>query len=218
MHKEYIQELLDNNREWVAEQLKLDPTFFQRAAEGQAPQILWLGCSDSRVPPNEITKTTKGEMFVHRNIANIVSYTDLNFLSVLKYAVEVLKVDHVIVCGHYGCGGVKAAMSEKDHGLLDYWLSPDQDIMDFYWEDLKGLSEHDRFDRLVELHAVEQIHHLGNINIIRNQWKQGQKPYLHAWVYDIGSGLIKPQVSMVNSEAMVKEVCKFERMNNPTKQ
>ena len=207
----YIKELLDNNEAWVQEQLALDPEFFRKSAEGQTPKVLWVGCSDSRVPPNEITGTGKGEFFVHRNIANLVTYTDFNFLSVLKYAVFYLKVEHVIICGHYECGGVKAAMGHTSHGLLDNWLLQIKDTLHFYEEELNLLEGDARFDRLVELNVIEQVNHLGNTNIVREAWERGEFPYLHGWVYDISSGRIKPQVSNINTPKLLLELCKYQK-------
>ncbi len=212
MPQRYIQKLLENNKNWVAEQLQEDPTYFERAAKGQEPDVLWLGCSDSRVHASEITQTGKGEIFVHRNIANLVNYTDLNFLSVLQYAVEVLKVKHIIVCGHYECGGVKAAMGSKQYGLMDNWIRPIKDTMRFYWDELEGLDEHERFDRLVELNVMEQVSHLGNTNVVRNSWAANGFPHLHGWVYNIATGGIESLVSMINEEHELKAVCKYERI------
>lgn len=206
----YIQQLLENNKEFVAETLAVDPEFFTKSAEGQSPQFLWIGCADSRVPPNEITKTSPGDVFVHRNIANLVVVTDMNILSVLQYAVEVLKVPHIIVCGHYGCGGVKAAMGNQQLGLIDNWLRNIKDTQNYYWKQLSLLAEDERFDRLVELNVIEQVYSLGKTNIVQNAWKERGGPYLHGWVYDIKTGFIKPQTSMINNEETLKEVCKFE--------
>jgi len=205
-----IQRLLDNNAEFVTEKLGVDPEFFIKSAQGQQPKILWIGCSDSRVPPNEITKTDPGEIFVHRNIANLVVMTDMNMLSVLQYAVEVLEVEHVIVCGHYGCGGVKASMGNHQFGLIDNWLRTIKDTQNYYWKQLSVLNEDDRFDRLVELSVIEQVYNLGKTNTIQNAWAKRQAPNLHGWVYDLKSGYIKTQSSMINDEETLKQVCKFE--------
>lgn len=206
----YIEQLLENNKEFVADTLAVDPEFFTKSAEGQSPYILWIGCADSRVPPNEITKTSAGDIFVHRNIANLVVVTDMNVLSVLQYAVEVLKVPHVVVCGHYGCGGVKAAMGNAQLGLIDNWLRTIKDTQNYYWKQLSVLNEEQRFDRLVELNVIEQVYNLGKTNTIQNAWKERGGPYLHGWVYDIRTGYIKPQTAMISSEETLKEVCKFE--------
>jgi carbonic anhydrase len=205
-----IDTMLSNNREWVAEQLAKDPQYFERLAAGQAPSILWIGCADSRVPPNEITKTHPGDIFVHRNVANLVVQTDMNMLSVLQYAVEVLKVQHVIVCGHYGCGGVLAAMGNHQYGLIDNWLRTIKDTQNYYWQQLKDLDESARGRRMVELNVIEQVHNLGKTNIIQNAWKSGGKPFIHGWAYDLGTGIIKSLTSDIGDEEALKETCKFE--------
>jgi carbonic anhydrase len=206
----YIDKLLENNKEFVQDKLSIDPEFFKKSAEGQQPKFLWIGCADSRVPPDEITKTSPGDVFVHRNIANLVVMTDMNMLSVLQYAVEVLKVEHVIVCGHYGCGGVKVAMGNDQYGLIDNWLRSIKDTQNYYWKQLSVLDEKKRFDRLVELSVIEQVYNLGKTNTVQNAWRAGQELYLHGWVYDIATGYIKTQSSMINTEESLKEVCKFE--------
>ena len=204
-----IEELLRNNKAFVAEQLRLDPGYFDKLAEGQHPEFLWIGCSDSRVSPNRLTGTREGDMFVHRNIANLVVQTDMNMLSVLQYAVEVLQVNHIIVCGHYGCGGVKAAMGNAQHGLIDNWLRTLKDTQQYFWKQLSSLDEHARFDRMVELNVIEQVYNLGKTNIVQDAWLRGGKPYIHGWVFDLHSGFIHPQTSMINSNAAIHEVCKF---------
>jgi carbonic anhydrase len=204
-----IEQLLNNNRQFVQDQLKLDPGYFDKLAEGQHPEFLWIGCSDSRVPPDRITGTQPGDMFVHRNIANLVVQTDMNLLSVLQYAVEVLKVNHVIVCGHYGCGGVKAAMGHEQHGLIDNWLRTLKDTQQYFWQELEPLDETARFRRMVELNVIEQVYNLGKTNIVQNAWKAGARPFIHGWVFDLGSGRIHPQTSMINSDDAIGEVCKF---------
>ncbi len=207
---EAIKRLLSNNERWVEEMTASDPQFFSREYEFQAPNFLWIGCSDSRVPPNEITGTHPGDIFVHRNIANLVVQTDMNILSVLQYAVDILKVRHIIVCGHYGCGGVRAAMSREDHGLIDNWLRTIKDTQNYYWKQLETLKGEERENRLVELNVIEQVYNLGKTNVIQNAWKKGNSPYLHGWVYDMRTGHIKTQTGMINSEMALKEVCKFE--------
>lgn len=207
----HIQRLLDNNKEFVAEKLSVDPDFFIKSAKGQQPKVLWIGCADSRVPPDQITKTDPGEIFVHRNIANLVVMTDMNMLSVLQYAVDVLHVEHIIVCGHYGCGGVKVAMGNEQFGLIDNWLQSIKDTQSYYWKQLELLNEDDRFDRLVELSVIEQVYNLGKTNTIQNAWKRRGSPYLHGWVYDLQTGYLKTQTRMINDETALKEVCKFEQ-------
>jgi carbonic anhydrase len=204
-----IEKLLQNNRQFVADQLRIDPGYFDKLAEGQHPEFLWIGCSDSRVPPDRITGTQPGDMFVHRNIANLVVQTDMNLLSVLQYAVDVLKVNHVIVCGHYGCGGVKAAMGHESHGLIDNWLRTLKDTEQYYWQQLEPMDEHARFRRMVELNVIEQVYNLGKTSIVQNAWKAGGRPYIHGWVFDLGTGRIHPQTGMINNNDAITEVCKF---------
>jgi carbonic anhydrase len=204
-----IDELLRNNQTLVGEQLKQDPDYFQRLAEGQHPEFLWIGCSDSRVPPDRITGTSPGHMFVHRNIANLVVQTDMNLLSVLQYAVEVLKVEHVIVCGHYGCGGVKAAMSGARHGLIDNWLRTLKDTQDYYWRQLSPLGEAARFARLVELNVIEQVYNLGKTSIVQDAWQATGKPHIHGWVYDLDTGYIIPQTGAIQGDEEMRAICKF---------
>lgn len=206
-----INELLQNNQDWVAQQLSNDPNYFIELASGQHPKYLWIGCADSRVPPDQITGTHPGEMFVHRNIANLVVQTDMNFLSVLQYAVDVLKVDHVIVCGHYGCGGVKVAMGKEQYGLIDNWLRQIKDTEKYYWQQLKDLDEEARFHRLVELNVIEQVYNVGKTNTIQNAWAKESRPFLHGWVYDLSTGYIKTQTKMINNNILVDELCKFEQ-------
>ena len=204
-----IEELLNNNKAFVEEELRRDPSYFEKLAEGQHPEFLWVGCSDSRVAPNLITATEAGDMFVHRNIANLVVQTDVNLLSVLQYAVDVLQVNHVIVCGHYGCGGVKAAMGHEHHGLIDNWLRTIKDTQNYYWKQLQPLDEPARFDRLVELNVIEQVYNLGKTSTVQNAWMTHGRPYLHGWVFDLGTGYIRPQTPMINDNEAMLKICKF---------
>jgi carbonic anhydrase len=195
----------------VASKLEEDPRFFARLAEGQQPPVLWIGCSDSRVPANEITGTQPGEIFVHRNIANMVEHTDMNMLSVLDYAVNVLEVKHVIVCGHYGCGGVRAAMSNKQFGLIDNWLCHIKDVYRVHQKELESIEDlRERENRFVELNVVEQVYDLSKTSIIQNSWQRRGSPYLHGWVYEIGNGLIKDLMVTVKENADVPDVYRFE--------
>jgi carbonic anhydrase len=190
MEKSYAR-LIENNKTWVAEQLQLDPNFFENLSKGQAPEYLWIGCSDSRVPAESITGTEPGEMFVHRNIANMIVHSDMNMLSVLSYAVEVLKVKHVIVCGHYGCGGVMAAMKNQQFGLIDNWLRHIKDVYRYHHKELDAIEDETlRARRFVEVNVQEQVHDLGKTSIVQNAWKRNQPLHLHGWVYDIHDGLI----------------------------
>lgn len=188
----FYQKILENNRAWVAEKTKNDPDFFSRLASGQNPPLLWIGCADSRVPANEITGTLPGEVFVHRNIANMVIHSDMNMLSVLDYAVNVLKVRHVIVCGHYGCGGVKAAMGNAHIGLIDNWIRHIKDVYRLHQVELDAIKdENKRFERFVEVNVIEQVWDLAKTSIVQNAWNNGQSLWIHGWVYDIHDGLVK---------------------------
>jgi carbonic anhydrase len=190
MEKSYLR-LLNNNKNWVREQLDLDPNFFEKLSKGQSPEYLWIGCSDSRVPANQITGTEPGEVFVHRNIANMVVHSDMNMLSVLSYAVDVLKVKHIIVCGHYGCGGVIAAMNNQQFGLIDNWLRHIKDVYRYHHLELDAITdENERARRFVEVNVQEQVHDLGKTSIVQNAWKRNQPLHIHGWVYDIKDGLI----------------------------
>jgi len=181
------------NKAWAQEMLEQDPDYFNRLAHLQAPEFLWIGCSDSRVPANEITGTQPGEIFVHRNIANLVIHTDVNLLSVLDYAVNHLKVNHVIVCGHYGCGGVKAAITNHDYNhLLNMWLRNIKDVYRLYQSELESITDEEaRTDRLVELNVKEQVLKLAKTSIIQRAWKYSKRPVLHGWVYGLKDGIIK---------------------------
>jgi carbonic anhydrase len=191
MEKSY-KKLLENNKKWVADQLAIDSAYFDKLANSQNPEYLWIGCSDSRVPANQITGTSPGDIFVHRNIANMVIHSDMNMLSVLSYAVEVLKVKHIIVCGHYGCGGVLAAMENKQFGLIDNWLRHIKDVYRIHFKELDALTDKKaRTDRLVELNVIEQVQDLGKTSIVQNAWKREQPLHIHGWVYDVKDGIIK---------------------------
>lgn len=192
MMKRSYDRLFINNRRWAAERLQQDPNYFANMAKGQEPKYLLIGCSDSRVPPNEITQTAPGEMFIHRNVANLVVQTDMNLMSVLQYAVDVLQVEHVIVMGHYGCGGVVAAMQNAWHGLIDSWLCNIKDVYRTHREELTALPAGEaRFRRLVELNVREQVTNLHKSPTIqRAQQQRGGQPQVHGWVYDLQTGLI----------------------------
>jgi carbonic anhydrase len=187
-----LTDLLSNNQSWAAEMTREDPEFFSRLASQQAPGYLWIGCSDSRVPANQIVGLPPGELFVHRNVSNVVVHTDLNCLSTVQYAVEALKVGHVIVCGHYGCGGVLAAMRDSKLGLIDNWLRHIQDVRWKHLDQLEALSsEADQHNRLCELNVIEQVVNLGQTTVVREAWSRGQAVTLHGWIYDIHDGLIR---------------------------
>jgi carbonic anhydrase len=195
---ETYEKLLLENKAWASEKINDDPEYFNRLAHIQTPEFLWIGCSDSRVPANEITGTQPGEIFVHRNIANMVVNTDVNLLSVLDYAVNHLKVKHVIVCGHYGCGGVKAAATQSDFKpVLNMWLRNIKDVYRLHREELQVIkNEEERTDRLVELNVREQVNNLAKTSIIQRAWKQNNAPDLHGWVYGLKDGIIKPVFEM----------------------
>lgn len=187
-----LKNLFDKNKEWADNIKKEDPDFFLNLSKQQNPEYLWIGCSDSRVPANEIVDMLPGEIFVHRNIANLVIHTDLNCLSVIQYAVEVLKVKHIIVCGHYGCGGVQAAMDNKAHGLIDNWLRTISDIYRYYQEHVDALeTEKEKVDLLCELNVVEQVANICHTTIVQNAWKSGQELAVHGWIYSIEDGILK---------------------------
>src|SRR3954470_1567962 len=190
--KESYNALLSGNRQWVAETLKEDPDYFKKLSKGQSPEVLWIGCSDSRVPANQVTGTKPGEVFVHRNIANVCVHSDMNMLSVLDYAVNVLKVKHVIVAGHYGCGGVAAALSNKQFGLIDNWLRHIKDVYRVHSHELDRITdETQKLNRLVELNVSEQVYNLCKTSIIQNAWMERHDLEVHGWVINLGTGLVK---------------------------
>jgi len=189
---DFYKKILDNNKIWSETKLKNDPQYFERLSQGQAPPLLWIGCSDSRVPANEVIGAEPGEVFVHRNIANMVVHSDMNMLSVLDYAVNVLKVEHVIVCGHYGCGGVKAAMGNDSIGIIDNWIRHIKDIYRLHQVYLNSIiDDHERFDAFVELNVKEQVTDLAKTSIVQNAWRNGQNLCLHGWVYGLDTGIVK---------------------------
>ncbi len=198
------EQLLLQNKAWVDQKLHEDKDFFNKLTNVQKPEFLWIGCADSRVPANQITGTAPGEVFVHRNIANMVVHSDMNMLSVLDYAVNVLEVDHVIVCGHYGCGGVRAAMGNQQIGLIDNWILHIKDVYRLHQHELDAIeNSKEREDRFVELNVIEQVYDLSKTSIIQNAWQKRGGPYVHGWVYDIGNGVIKDlKVSMHDKSEM----------------
>jgi carbonic anhydrase len=206
-----IEKLLLENKAWADELKADDPGYFERLAHLQTPKFLWIGCSDSRVPADKITGTQPGEIFVHRNIANLVIHTDVNVLSVLDYAVNHLKVEHVIVCGHYGCGGVKAAMTNHDFKyVLNMWLRNIKDVYRLYSDELDGIrNEEQRADRLVELNVKEQVMHLAKTSIIQRAWVKDHRPQLHGWVYGLKDGIIKPVFHM-DAETPIDPLYKYD--------
>lgn len=184
--------IFDQNRNWAEKVKASDPDFFKKLSKQQNPEILWIGCADSRVPANQIIDMLPGQVFVHRNIANVVVHSDLNCLSVIQYAAEILKVKHIIVCGHYGCGGIQAAWENKECGLIDNWLNNIKDVQRFYRNELDGLqSEKEKIDRLCELNVIEQVINVCRTTIVKNAWKSGQDLSVHGWIYSIEDGILK---------------------------
>jgi carbonic anhydrase len=207
----YYNQLLENNKEWVAQNLERDPQFFERLSNGQQPPLLWIGCADSRVPANEIIGALPGEVFVHRNIANMVLHTDMNMLSVLDYAVNVLKVKHIIVCGHYGCGGVKAAMGNQHLGLIDNWIRHIKDVYRFHQDELNAIKdEKKRFERFIEVNVMEQVLDLAKTSIVQAAWESKQELQIHGWVYDIKDGLINDLKVTIENDDQLAEVYQLD--------
>ena len=209
---EAFEKLLLENKAWAGEMLENDDQYFKRLSNIQQPEFLWIGCSDSRVPANEITGTQPGEIFVHRNIANLVVNTDINMLSVLQYAVEVLKVKHVIVVGHYGCGGVKAAMNQHHYGIINHWLKNIKDVYRIHREEIDALpTEEARANRLTELNVIEQVFNLSKTSIIQAAWKYDNRPHLHGWVYGLSDGLLRP-VSEIAPGAKIDDLYQYDNL------
>ena len=207
----HIEKLLRENKVWAGGVKAQDPQYFERLAKLQTPEFLWIGCSDSRVPADKITGTQPGEIFVHRNIANLVIHTDVNLLSVLDFAVNHLHVNHVIVCGHYGCGGIKAAMTNHDYKyVLNMWLRNIKDVYRLYSAELDAIEDEEmRADRLTELNVKEQVTHLAKTSIIQRAWKENQRPQLHGWVYGLKDGLIKPVFDM-DAQSPMDPIYKYD--------
>lgn len=209
--EKFYNQLLENNRKWVSTKLDKDPDYFKKLSTGQKPTVLWIGCADSRVPANEIIGAEPGEVFVHRNIANMVVHSDMNMLSVLDYAVNVLQVKHIIVCGHYGCGGVQAAMTNKHIGLIDNWIRHIKDVYRFHHEELDAITdETQRFNRFVELNVFEQVLDLGKTSIVQSAWERGQEVHVHGWVYDIHDGLINDMKVTLKDNDSLSDVYKLD--------
>jgi len=205
------EKLLLQNKAWVAQKNIEDEHFFNRLSEIQSPEFLWIGCSDSRVSANEITSTNPGEIFVHRNIANMVIHTDMNLLSVLDYGVNVLEVKHVIVCGHYGCGGLRAAMSNKQYGVIDNWLRHIKDVYHIYMDELEAIKDDKhRENAFAEYNVIEQVFDLSQTSIIQNSWVKRGGPWVHGWVYDIRNGLIQDLKVSMNNDSDLPPVYKLK--------
>lgn len=203
----YLHELFANNAQWSHEIQQADPEFFTNLANLQTPEYLWIGCSDSRVPANQITGLKPGEVFVHRNVANVVVHTDLNCLSVMQYAIDVLKVKHIIVCGHYGCGGVKAALEGASHGLIDNWLRHIQDVVDRHRDMLDAIPDFkERWDALCELHVIEQVRNVTRTTLVREAWSRGQDLVVHSWIYGLDNGRIRNMNASISGEDDAEKV------------
>lgn len=214
MSNDFYKKILDNNKKWVENQLAIDVEYFKDLAKGQQPPLLWIGCSDSRVPANEIIGAKPGEVFVHRNIANMVIHSDMNMLSVLDYAVNVLKVKHVIVCGHYGCGGVKAAMGNQSIGLIDNWIRHIKDVYRLHETYLNTIEdEEERFNKFVEVNAQEQVFDLAKTSIVQNAWRNGQDLTLHGWTYGLNSGYVTDLGVNMSSNEELDEVYQLKFSN-----
>ena len=202
-----IKKLFQNNKDWAKKIKKQNPNFFKTLSKQQSPEYLWIGCSDSRVPANEIVGLLPGEIFVHRNIANVIVHTDLNALSVIQFAVDVLKVKHVIVCGHYGCGGIKAALENKEHGLIDNWLRHIKDVYRYHQNELDKIkTEKEKVNKLCELNVFEQVANVCKTTIVQNAWKDGQELTVHGWIYGIENGLIKDLKISVSKNESLKSI------------
>ena len=211
MSAEFYKKILDNNKKWVEDQVAIDKDYFKDLAKGQQPPLLWIGCSDSRVPANEIIGAKPGEVFVHRNIANMVVHSDMNMLSVLDYAVNVLKVKHVIVCGHYGCGGVKAAMGNQSIGLIDNWIRHIKDVYRLHDTYLNAIEdEEERFNKFVEINAQEQVFDLAKTSIVQGAWRNGQDLTLHGWTYGLNSGYVTDLGVNMSSNDELDEVYRLK--------
>ena len=194
-----LKHLFENNIAWAEAIKEKDPDFFSELSKIQVPKFLWIGCADSRVPANQIVNLPPGEVFVHRNIANVVVHTDLNCLSVIQYAVDVLKVKHIIVCGHYGCGGIKAALDNQENGLIDNWLRHIKDVIRFHAEELETYKDEKKYDRLCELNVIEQVKNVCNTTIVQNRWESGEELFVHGWIYSIKNGILKDLDRCVSS-------------------
>lgn len=207
-----MKQLFERNKEWAENIKKDDPYFFSQLSKGQSPGYLWIGCSDSRVPPTQIVDLAPGDLFVHRNIANVIVHSDLNSLSVIQYAVEVLEVNHIVVCGHYGCGGVKASMEDSSHGLIDNWLLHINDVERLYTQELKNLNEEEKHKRLCELNVVEQVRNVCTTPIVQNAWKNGADLTVHGLIFSLEEGLLKDLELNTSSVQEIDTLHKFRNL------
>jgi carbonic anhydrase len=212
---ELHERLLLENKAWAKEMVEEDPLFFERLVNVQHPDFLWIGCSDSRVPPDKITQTKPGQIFIHRNIANMVVHTDLNMLSVLQYAVEVLKVRHIIVCGHYGCGGVKAALTRHSYGIINKWLRNIKDVYRYHQEEVDVMpTEEEQLNKLIELNVKEQVLNLAKTSIVQRAWMKDNAPHLHGWVYDLHDGILRPLMHMAPGSKLDHPIFEYDNLDN----
>ena len=213
MSDDSYKQLLENNRKWSQRITENDPDFFPTLAKLQKPKYLWIGCSDSRVPANEVTATKPGEIFVHRNIANMVIHTDMNMLSVLQYSVEMLKVEHIIVCGHYGCGGVQAAMTNNSLGIINKWLRNIKDVYRIHKDEVDAITdEHKKLDRMVELNVIEQVMDLAKTSIVQKAWAERNAPTLHGWVYGLNNGQLKDLIALPPGSDQVDPIYRYDNL------
>ena len=212
-----LDDLFHNNRAWAERIKKEEPDFFRKLAEQQTPQFLWIGCADSRVPANEIMGLLPGEVFVHRNVANLVIHTDMNCLSVLQYAIEVLKVRHILVTGHYGCGGVQAALDNRELGLIDNWLRNIKDVYHAYENEFDGLDEEQRLNLLCELNVAEQVTNVCHTTIVQNAWKRGEALSVHGFIYSIKDGLLKDLGVNISSPEELAPIYRMRRKSETLK-
>ena len=204
---EKLNSLFESNRQWAKDIRKADPTFFEKLSTQQSPKYLWIGCSDSRVPANEIVGLLPGELFVHRNVSNLVVHTDMNCLSVMQYAIAILKIKHIIVCGHYGCGGIAAAIEERPHGLIDNWLRNVREIYYLYEKEMLAIKDdNERINRLCEINVASQVFNVCNTTIVQEAWDQGQEITVHGWIYGINDGLLRDLNVSVSSVAEMRQL------------
>lgn len=214
-HNEFYRKILENNKVWVEKKLAINPDYFKRLSEKQSPPVLWIGCSDSRVPANEIIGADPGDVFVHRNIANMVIHSDMNMLSVLAYAVDILKVTNIIVCGHYGCGGVLAAMENESFGLIDNWIRHIKTVYRLHHDELDQIQDYqERFNRFVEINVEEQVYDLAKTSIVQEAWARNQEVSIHGWVYGLNSGYVTDLEVNVTSNADLDEVYQLRFKKN----
>lgn len=213
MPRNTVKQLLLNNRQWAESRIKINPNYFKDMEKGQEPRYLWIGCSDSRVPANEITGTEPGDMFVHRNVANLVVYNDLNLMSVVNYSIDVLKIEHIIVCGHTHCGGIRAAMQGNDLGMINHWLAHIRNVANIHQIELSEIKDDEkRYNRLIELNTIEQVRNLARLSIVQSHWKNRKAPYIHGWNYDIGTGAINPLIDIGPENYNVEEAFAFKNL------